>query len=51
LGASIASWAYIGDIGDKHMLEPFCVLAASLWAMFVPVIVIGMRNAPSQNVS
>ena len=45
VGVSYVSAGYVGDIGEKYMLEPFVVLIASIWAMFVPVIVVGVRRA------
>jgi len=42
---SFVSASYIGDRGETYMFEPFGVLVAGFWAMFAPVIVVGLRRA------
>ena len=49
VGISCVSVGCIGDMGAMdHILTAFSVPVAGFWAMFAPVIVVGMRAAGKQ---
>ena len=48
VGVSCVSISYLGDMGDSHMFSPTLVLIAGFWAMFAPIIVVGVRRAMLQ---
>ena len=45
IGVGAVSLTYLGDMGDKHMFAPLYVVIAAFWAMFAPVVIIGLRKS------
>lgn len=50
LGASLIAAQFFGDMGeDQHMFTPILVWLASIWAMFGPVVVVGVLRGRDES--